>query len=209
MPYSTLFFDLDETLYPARSGVWEAIARRIDLYMHVRLGIPTAEIPALREHLFKTYGTTLRGLCLTRHIDELDYLAFVHDIPLEDFLTPDPRVRAMLARYPQRKVVFTNADQHHARRVLAMLNLEDCFERIVDILDVSPYCKPMPEAFDLALKKANVPSAQESVFIDDTRSNLIAARRAGFFTIHVGSTTPNGSHAAITSLLDLPSVLDP
>jgi FMN phosphatase YigB (HAD superfamily) len=33
------------------------------------------------------------------------------------------------------------------------LQVADCFDGIVDILDVSPYCKPMPEAFATACAK--------------------------------------------------------
>ena len=62
MRFSTLFFDLDDTLYPASTGLWHAIKERMNMFMHERLCLPEAEIPALREQYFKTYGTTLRGL---------------------------------------------------------------------------------------------------------------------------------------------------
>jgi len=210
MTYSTIFFDLDDTLYPPSSGVWDAIGDRIDLFIHKRLGIPMEDVPELRETLYRTYGTTLRGLTVTRGIDQLDYLAFVHDIPLDNYLTPDDKVKAVLARYPQRKVIFTNADRAHAERVLNVLLLRDYFDQIIDILDVSPYCKPMPEAFHLALKSAGQLDAQDCIMIDDAAHNLRAARSAGFFTVRVGSTQADGCcDAAAPSLLDLPSVLDP
>ena len=210
MPYTTLFFDLDDTLYPPSTGVWDAIGDRINLYMQTRVGVPENEVSELREHLYRTYGTTLRGLTLTRGIDPHDYLAFVHDLPLRQYLTPDPRVRPLLSRYSQRKVIFTNADQAHARRVLDVLELADCFDQIIDVLDVAPYCKPMPGAFEQALRLAGETDARSSVFIDDAPHNLKAAREAGFYTIRVGSGAPNGCcHASIASLLDLPTVLDP
>ena len=81
MPFTTIFFDLDDTLYPSSSGVWKLIKDRMNLYMHLRLEIPRDEIPSLREELFHQYGTTLRGLQATYHIDTKDYLSFVHDIP--------------------------------------------------------------------------------------------------------------------------------
>ncbi|HMN61527.1 MAG TPA: pyrimidine 5'-nucleotidase, partial [Anaerolinea sp.] len=179
MPYTTLFFDLDDTLYPPSTGVWDAIGDRINLYMQTRVGVPENEVSELREHLYRTYGTTLRGLTLTRGIDPHDYLAFVHDLPLRQYLTPDPRVRPLLSRYSQRKVIFTNADQAHARRVLDVLELADCFDQIIDVLDVAPYCKPMPGAFEQALRLAGETDARSSVFIDDAPHNLKAAREAG------------------------------
>jgi len=107
-------------------------------------------------------------------------------------------------------VIFTNADQAHARRVLDVLELSDCFDQIIDVLDVSPYCKPMPGAFAQALRLAGEIDASTSVFVDDAAHNLKAAREAGFYTIRVGTGVPNGCcHASIASLLDLPTVLDP
>ena len=46
------FFDLDETLYPAGNGVWDAIAERINLYLHQRLNLAWEEIPALRQQYY-------------------------------------------------------------------------------------------------------------------------------------------------------------
>jgi pyrimidine 5'-nucleotidase len=209
MPFTTLFFDLDDTLYPRNNGVWDAIAARIDLYMLERVGIPPEEIPGLRQTLFRTYGTTLRGLNITRHVDVHDYLDFVHDVPLKNFLVPDPRIRPMLQRYPQRRLIFTNADRQHAQRVLGLLDLDGCFDGVVDILDILPYCKPMPEAFEIAIQKAGAASPQECVLIDDTLNNLANARKLGLYTIRVGHEEIDGVDAGVATLADLPSVLDP
>jgi len=69
MPFTTIFFDLDDTLYPSSSGIWKLIKDRMNLYMHQRLKIPWDEIPTLREKLFHEFGTTLRGLQVNYKID--------------------------------------------------------------------------------------------------------------------------------------------
>ena len=84
MNFSTLFFDLDDTLYPNNTGLWEAIRERMALYMSERLGLPREQVQTLRKTYFQTYGTTLRGLQLHHEVDVDDYLAFVHDLPLEE-----------------------------------------------------------------------------------------------------------------------------
>ncbi|MCX8025711.1 MAG: hypothetical protein N3A60_10960, partial [Thermanaerothrix sp.] len=117
-----LIFDLDDTLYPASSGVWEAIGERIDLFIHQKLGLSHEEVEPFRKNLFRTFGTTLRGLYLQYHIDPAEYLAFVHDIPLERYLQPNPALRTLLKVLPYPKVIFTNADKNHANRVLARLD---------------------------------------------------------------------------------------
>jgi putative hydrolase of the HAD superfamily len=214
MNFSTLFIDLDDTIYPKDSGVWQAIRQRIDLFVVEKFHLNTEQAMKLRQDLFLRYGTTMRGLQAEYHIDEDEYLAFVHHVPLVQFLKPAPELCAMLRRYPQQKVILTNADTAHARRVLSVLGLADCFESIIDIKAMAPYCKPMPEAFKIALDRAGEPDASRCVLVDDAGHNLQAAHQLGFFTVQVGG---NGLHevhrshefpdAAIQRLADLPDVL--
>ena len=39
MSYRVAFLDLDDTLYPPSSGVWDAIGERIQIFMMDRLGL--------------------------------------------------------------------------------------------------------------------------------------------------------------------------
>jgi putative hydrolase of the HAD superfamily len=205
--YTTLIFDLDDTLYESSTGVWQAIRERIGLYMHVRLGLECDIIPKLRANLFSTYGTTLRGLIILYDVDPQDYLDFVHDIPMKDYLKPDDNLRRILESYPQRKIIFTNADRGHANRVLEALNLTTQFERIIDIRDMEPHCKPMIEAFQYACGMANVDPAR-AVMLDDSQPNLAAARSLGMGTIRVGSTQLSWDYdECIPRIHDLPEVL--
>lgn len=209
MDFEVLFFDLDETLYPAGNGVWEAIAERINLYLHQRLNMEWENIPTLREQYYRTYGTTLRGLEVVHQIDAQEYLQFVHDIPLSNYLQPDERLRNMLAEFPQPKYIFTNADRNHAERVLHALAIADCFEGIIDVNMVSPYCKPQPEAYEKALKLFNRFSQKKWVLIDDKIPNLQTASQFGFFTVLVGRNGKvEGLDACIDNILDLPDVLN-
>jgi putative hydrolase of the HAD superfamily len=210
MQFSTFFFDLDETLYPRQSGVWDAIADRIDSYMLENLKFNPDEILPVRSKLFKKYGTTLKGLQAVCDIDKYEYLHYVHDIPIKNLLKPNPALREVLLRYPQRKVIFTNADHPHAERVINALGLDGCFDQVIDIHDIAPHCKPELEAFQIALAKTGNPPPEECVLLDDKLTNLTAARQLGMYTVLVGE---NGAHkdcdAAIEFVEDLPQVLDP
>ena len=190
MRFSTIFFDLDDTLYPNTTGLWTAIKERMNLYMCERLGIPEKDVPFLREQYFKMYGTTLRGLQARHNVDAQDFLAFVHDLPLKDYLTPNPIVRDVIASLPTRKLIFTNADVPHARRVLAALDLDDLFETIVDINEMSPYCKPMPESFAIAMDLADEPNPRKCVVIYDLPRTTRAALEAGMASLLYGTEEP-------------------
>ena len=215
MIFTTLLIDLDETLYPPGCGVWEAISDRIEHYIHHRLGVPLEEVHYLRRSLFQQYGTTLRGLQATREVDTDDFLRYVHDVPLGSLIQPDPELHQALLRYPQRRLIFTNADRMHAQRVLTQLGLASVFAGIIDIHDLAPYCKPMPEAYQTALRLAGEPDPARVVFVDDSPRNLAGARAAGLYTVQVGSPKPgvqhpeSGAHLYVASLKDLPSVLAP
>lgn len=208
MTLTTFFFDLDDTLYPPASGLWNALSERMTIYIHERLDIPLEAIPEMRKELFTTYGTTLRGLEAIYHIDGRDFLKFVHDVPLEKYISPNPDLHRILMKIPQQKFIFTNADQHHAQRVLKFLNLDDLFEGIIDIVAVAPYCKPEREAFEIALSKAKPCDAHNSVMIDDLAANISTAHELGFFTIFVGEDgTLVNSDVKIKRINDLESLL--
>ena len=209
MKYTTIFFDLDDTLYPASTGLWHAIKERMTIYMRDRMGFDPAEIPSLREKYYLQYGTTLRGLQANHEIDVEDYLAFVHDLPLSDYIRPNPALCEVIASLGTRNLVFTNADAAHARRVLKALELDDCFENIVDVNAVAPYCKPMPESFQIALQMAGESDPRCCVMIDDLPRTTKAAREAGLFGILYGQDTPHpDADAVLTDWANLASILN-
>jgi putative hydrolase of the HAD superfamily len=209
MKITTVFFDLDDTLYPSRVGLWHAIKERMNLYMREHMDISEEEIPVLREKYFMQYGTTMRGLQAHHNINTADFLAFVHDLPLETYLTHDPLQREIIASLPTRNLIFTNADILHAQRVLTRLQLLDLFPLIVDVNAVAPYCKPMAESFAIAMKIAGETDPSRCVMIDDIDRTTQAARKAGLRTILAAENfSPEQADAQLTNWRDLPSILE-
>ena len=209
MKFSTIFFDLDDTLYPSATNLWQAIKGRMNSYMRDRMNIPADEIPALREKYYLQYGTTLHGLEKHHNLDVGDFLAYVHDLPLQEYLTPDPLQRSVIASLPTRNLIFTNADIPHADRVLTALNLRDLFPVIVDVNTVAPYCKPMPGAFAIAMNLAGESDPARCVMIDDLPRTTRAARSAGMFSILFGEASANGdADAGFMNWNELPGILE-
>ncbi|MHB0923133.1 MAG: pyrimidine 5'-nucleotidase [Bellilinea sp.] len=210
MTINTLIFDLDDTLYPPSSGVWDAVGVRIDNFILENLAVPAEKVTMVRDDLFHRYGTTLRGLQVEFGVDPYKYLNYVHNIPLEDYLQPNPALRQILNQIDARKTIFTNSDQNHALRVLDRLRLGGIFDRIIDVMDVAPYCKPMPEAFKLALKILGDPDPSTCVVIEDSLRNVDTAREMGFRTILVGrhNGRADSADARLDSLEDLLDLRD-
>jgi pyrimidine 5'-nucleotidase len=154
------------------------------------------------------YGTTLRGLQERHNVDKDDYLAYVHDLPLKDYLTPNPIVREVIATLPTRNLIFTNADVLHARRVLAALQLDDLFETVVDVNAVAPYCKPMSESFAIAMDLADEPDPRKCVMIDDLPRTTRAALNVGMASLLYGCNEPTEDASGVfTDWNDLPILL--
>jgi putative hydrolase of the HAD superfamily len=202
-------FDLDDTLYARASGLWPAIGQRINTYMMERLGLQPDEAIAMRQMYLNTYGTTLNGLRAEYGIDTEDYLAFVHDLPLERYLQPSPELDQMLARLPLRKVIFTNSDAPHARRVIERLGVAQHFERIVDVHAVNFLSKPDPRAYQQALALSGA-AADECLFVDDAARNLRPAHELGMTAVLIspaGSALPAGIDYQIDTILELEPLL--
>jgi pyrimidine 5'-nucleotidase len=190
MLFTQIFFDLDDTLYPAANGLWAAIRQRMNEYMLERLKIPPEQVPLIRRRYFETYGTTLRGLQLHYQVDADDFLAYVHDLPVETILAPDPELRSLLQSLVLPKWFFTNADANHAGRVLTALGVSDCFNGIIDIRAMGFVCKPDPQAYRIALNRVGENTPERCVYLDDASRNLAPAFELGFFTVLVSQ---NGS----------------
>ncbi len=193
MPISAILFDLDNTLYPASSGLMESVDVRITEYVQRLLGLDGAQALALRRGYFAEYGTTLRGLQHHHDIDPEDYLTYVHDVALELFLASDAELDHLLSEIVATKAIFTNAPAEYARRVLAVLGIERHFAQVFDIRFFGFQPKPEPAGYRQALDALGV-AGEETILIEDTPQNLAPARALGMTTILVGDAPR--AHAA-------------
>jgi putative hydrolase of the HAD superfamily len=210
MTIQAILFDLDDTLYPRSAGVLGQIREQILRYMRTRLGLVPDEADALRRHYLQAYGTTMRGLQLHHGIDPEEFLAYVHDIPLGNYLRPNPELSQALASLPQRKVIFTNASREHAERVLDTLGVRDHFERIVDVRDVDFENKPRTSAYRRICQLLGL-RPDECILVEDNIHNLLPAKGLGMTTVLVGEETKADHIAvdyAISSVEEIADILD-
>jgi len=205
--FKAILFDLDNTLYSEDCGIFDLIDQRMNEWLTNRLSIPVEEVNEFRHRYFMQYGTTLRGLMLHHQVDPREFLEYVHNVPVRDFLALDQELRKTLEAVRTRKMIFTNSDLNHASRILDALGIRDLFERIFDIESMQFIPKPNPEPYYLALEYLQLPP-QECLLIDDMARNLKPARALGMQTILIGSE----GHAAdmehsISNIRELNSVL--
>jgi putative hydrolase of the HAD superfamily len=177
-------------------------------YLELRMGMPADQVSDIRSNYFQRYGTTLRGLQKHHQVDEADYLAYVHDVPLDDYLQASPDLRDILFGLPQECWIFTNADRDHAQRVLRVMGLTDCFQGIIDIISTKYACKPQVESFCQALSIAGQPAEKNCVMIDDSLRNLITARELGMTTVLISENNEFNSEVdlIIPDLFSIPEI---
>ena len=181
---SHLVFDLDQTIYPRHSGLMQAIGDRIMQYMIERMGMDPGIVPGLRRAYWEQYGTTSRGLQAVHGLDVDEYMHYVHDLPLGEYIDPNPEFDAVLEALPQRKVVFTNATAEHAHAVLKVIGVDHHFEGIYDAFFVENKGKPAPSAYHRFLGALGV-AGEECLMAEDTARNLRPARELGMVTVLV------------------------
>ncbi|NJC41087.1 putative hydrolase of the HAD superfamily [Brevundimonas alba] len=178
-------FDLDDTLYPPESQFMGLIQQRINDYVVRTVGLPADEALTVQKSYLREYGTSLAGLMAHYQIDPVDFLAEVHDVPL-DLLTPDPGLRAAIERLQGPRIVFTNGAKTHAERVVGKLGLGDLFHGLFSLEDADLIPKPDPRTFARMTQRFGVEPAS-AAFFEDTARNLQPAKAIGMTTVLVGA----------------------
>lgn len=183
----TWVFDLDNTLYPPECRLFDLIEVKMTAYVMNQLGVDEARADHLRDHYWRTYGTTLSGMMKEHDIDPMPYLFDVHDIPL-DHVAEDLVLRARITDLPGRKIVYTNGSEFHADRVLSARGLTGIFDAIYGIEHAGFHPKPTPDAYDAILARDGFDPKGAAMFEDEAR-NLAVPHGLGMRTIHVAPTS--------------------
>ena len=193
MPHTHIIFDLDDTLYPGDSGLMQEIGRRIHVWLCDYLDLTWDQAVVKRRDYYHRYGTTLGGLAVEHGMDAHDYLVFVHDIPVEDYLDPSPALAAMLDAIPLRKAIYTNATSEYGRRVVQALGVDDRFEQVIGIEEMSLRNKFHRDAYERALSLLDA-RGHECIMVEDSAPNLRPAKALGLTTVLV---QPDGDSVSV------------
>ena len=180
----TWLFDLDGTLYPAESGFLDAVVDRMTDFVEKVTGLPRAEAFKVQKAYLAEHGLTLKGLMLHHGVDPNEFHAIFHDLSLE-CLAHDADLLAALQRLPGRRLIFTNADDRHAVRVLEHLGLSHLFDDVFHIGSAGYEPKPSAEAF-ARMDAAHGIDPAATAFFEDSQRNLEPAAALGMTTVLVG-----------------------
>lgn len=178
-------FDLDNTLYPPESQFMKLVEKRINQFVVRTSGLAADAAMVVQKGYLRDYGTSLAGLMANYRIDPHDFLAEVHDVPL-DALVPDPGMRVALQRLDGPRLIFTNGSLAHAERVLERLDLADLFADLFALEDADLIPKPDPRTFARMTERFDI-APTSAAFFEDTTRNLAPAKAIGMTTVLVGA----------------------
>jgi putative hydrolase of the HAD superfamily len=174
-----LLVDLDDTLYPASSGLREEIVRRMNEFVARFLETDAENAAKIRHDLSRRYGTTLSGLIQQfRYTHAEEYLAYTHPVEVEQFLHRDPELRPALERVRLPMSILTNSPMEHAERILRFLGILDLFGRIYDIRFNDLQGKPHTSVYTRVLHDLDL-EAPEVLFIDNRVDYLLGFAKIG------------------------------
>ncbi len=194
-------FDLDNTLYPPSTRLFDQIDVRMGEFIQNLLGCDPMEARRVQKLYFHDHGTTLSGLMHYHAIDPHDFLNFVHDIDMTPLATA-PRLAEKLGALPGRKLVFTNGDDAYAARVLANLGLSESIDGMWDIHAMQYRPKPEASAYT-GLIEAFAIRPETAVFVEDMARNLGPAKALGMQTVWIDLATEWGDRAKDDAAIDL------
>ena len=188
----TWVFDLDNTLYPLHTRLFDQIEVRMTDYVVKALGVPRPEADRLRDHYWRQYGTTLAGLMAEHGLDPGPYLTDVHAIDFSG-LTPDPALARAIAALPGRRIVFTNGSSAYAHDVLGGRGLGQVFDAVYGVEHAGFIPKPQQAAFEAVFALDSLSPGTGAMFEDDPR-NLTVPHAMGMRTVLVGPDLDDQDH---------------
>jgi putative hydrolase of the HAD superfamily len=177
----TWLFDLDNTLYPANSKLFDQISRRMTGFIAEHFDIAPDAALARQREFFMRYGTTLRGLMVEHRLAPEPFLDYVHKIDV-GMVAANPELAKQLACLPGRKIIFTNASRVHAERVIEQIGVAGHFEDIFDIAAADYVPKPDRTSYSMLLRRHGV-DPERACMIEDMAINLEPAKSLGMTTV--------------------------
>lgn len=185
MTQKIYIFDLDDTLHNASAHIFPVMNRAMTQYIMDSLDLDEPTAYKLRQHYWRIYGATLKGLMRHHGTDPYQFLLETHRLMnLPEMVVQVKRLRHMLQALPGRKCVFTNAPRDYALRVLDILGIGDCFELVFSVESTKFHAKPSVRGFQMLLKSIHA-KASDCIMLEDNLPALMTAKRLGMKTIWV------------------------
>jgi putative hydrolase of the HAD superfamily len=178
-------FDFDNTLFSSGMEIFPLINEKMTQYIEHHLCVERSEANRLRKLYWDRYGATLTGLVRHHAVDSKDFLKKTHDIgELDSFASRSSRLIRLFRQLSGKKIVFSNSPAEYLEQMLRLLGIRHFLSEAFSIEATNMNPKPSMIGYRKLLKTHRLEAAR-CVMVEDSLSNLFAARRLGMKTIWV------------------------
>jgi putative hydrolase of the HAD superfamily len=177
----TWIFDLDNTIYPAASRLFDQVRHRMTDYIQHHFLLERDAARAMQRDLFLRHRTTMKGLMVEHGTDPHHFMDYVHDIDLST-LGYDTELNEGIGALSGRKVIFTNGSAAHAANILEAYGIRHHFDFTYDIFSAGFLPKPEPKTYADFMQKADI-NPHTAIMVEDMAINLKPAHDMGVTTL--------------------------
>ena len=189
-----LILDMDGCVYHPKylKTLFAQVSARMTEFIALKLGIDKIKAKGIQSDYFYTYDTSLNGL-LINHPDKIDaheFLKFVHTINY-DCLEKDVELREELLKLDLKAYCATNGSREHAMNCMKKIGIDDLFEgKVMDIVDFNFKPKPNPESLKLLCDNFQIPTNEETVYVEDICKNLTSETAKNMIKVWFSNDEP-------------------
>ena len=171
-----IILDMDGCCYHPRylKTLFGQVSARMTDFISLKLKIEKSKAKEIQQEYFYKYDTSLNGLMKNYPdlINASEFLQYVHNINY-DCLEKDMELREELLKLNVKTYCATNGSKEHAINCMKKIGIDDLFDgKIMDIVDFQFRPKPNPESLKLMCDKFQIPTNEETVYIEDIAKNL-------------------------------------
>ena len=189
-----LILDMDGCVYHPKylKTLFAQVSARMTEFIALKLGIDKIKAKEIESDYFYTHDTSLNGL-LINHPDKIDaheFLKFVHTINY-DCLEKDVELREELLKLDVKAYCATNGSREHAMNCMKKIGIDDLFEgKVMDIVDFNFKPKPNPESLKLLCDNFQIPTNEETVYVEDICKNLTSETAKNMIKVWFSNDEP-------------------
>ncbi|PIS35008.1 MAG: hypothetical protein COT36_04635 [Parcubacteria group bacterium CG08_land_8_20_14_0_20_38_56] len=198
-----IIFDLDGTLYPRNSPLYQSMSLLIRQWFRIQLGTDDTDH---YERMKRMYPSPLEAI----QVFELDIASFHKDVfdrlNPELYLTENTKLQNLLELLPGKKFVVTLSSYKYAERVLKILGVRHFFSDII-VNSGSWHTSTKIDAYETIRQTNNWKPTEIYVVGDDPYVDLQDAYVAGYRCINVSDSIKLLGITTINTLDELNDIL--
>ena len=189
-----LILDMDGCVYHPKylKTLFAQVSARMTEFIALKLGIDKIKAKEIQSDYFYTHDTSLNGL-LINHPDKInahEFLKFVHTINY-DCLEKDVELREELLKLDVKAYCATNGSREHAMNCMKKIGIDVLFEgKVMDIVDFNFKPKPNPESLKLLCDNFQIPTNEETVYVEDICKNLTSETAKNMIKVWFSNNEP-------------------